>query len=50
MSVGMDRYFKHLTRKEVNAGHWALLEAAEEVNNIVVAWLSEQKITPPEKL
>jgi hypothetical protein len=50
MSAGMDRFFKHLTREQVDANHWALWEAAEEVNNIIAAWLGEQQVTPLEKL
>jgi pimeloyl-ACP methyl ester carboxylesterase len=32
MAEGMGQYFDHLVKKEVNATHWALWEAAAEVN------------------
>ena len=50
MSAHMDQYFKHLTRKEVDANHWVLWEAVEEVNNAIAAWLMEQQVTPLGKL
>lgn len=39
MSAGMEAYFDKLERKEVVASHWALVEAAEEVNGHVGWWL-----------
>ncbi|KAG6173806.1 hypothetical protein E4U34_007233 [Claviceps purpurea] len=39
MSSGMEKYFKDLTRGEVEATHWALVEATEQVNNQIVEWL-----------
>lgn len=39
MSAGMDEHFTNLTRGEVVATHWALWEAAEEVNQQVTKWL-----------
>ncbi|KAI9877118.1 MAG: hypothetical protein M1830_004742 [Pleopsidium flavum] len=39
MSVNMDKSLPHLTRKEVDANHWALWEAPEKVNGIIKEWL-----------
>jgi len=39
MSAGMEAHFDKLERKEVTASHWALVEAAEEVNKHVGKWL-----------
>lgn len=38
MSKGMDKHFEDLTRGEVKASHWALTQAAEEVNGQVAKW------------
>ena len=49
MSMGMKKVIKNLTWKEVKATHWALWEAADEVNAIVEEWLgkiSGQKLKP----
>lgn len=39
MSVGMEANFDKLERHEVEADHWALVEAAEEVNGHIGRWL-----------
>jgi soluble epoxide hydrolase/lipid-phosphate phosphatase len=39
MSSGMDKYFRSLTRGEVNASHWALWEKPEEVNQYIKEFL-----------
>lgn len=39
MSAGMEAHFDKLERKEVEASHWALVEAADEVNAHVGRWL-----------
>lgn len=41
MSEGMDKYFDNLTRGEVEASHWALWQAAGDVNDKVVKWVSD---------
>jgi pimeloyl-ACP methyl ester carboxylesterase len=41
MSAGMERLFKDLTRGEVNASHWALTQAGDEVNRLIGEWLSK---------
>lgn len=41
MAAMMDRYLDQLTKKEVNASHWALWQAADEVNGIVGEWLAK---------
>ncbi|MCJ1413409.1 hypothetical protein MMC19_007514 [Ptychographa xylographoides] len=39
LARGMEQYFTRLTRQEVAAGHWALWQAAEEVNRMIQQWL-----------
>lgn len=39
LSEGMEKWFRSLTRGEVNAGHWALWERPEEVNRFIGEWL-----------
>ncbi len=39
MSQGMDEHFDSLTRGEVEADHWALWQAAGEVNSQITKWL-----------
>lgn len=46
MSKGMEAFIPHLTRKEVEAGHWALTQNPEEVNRIVKEWLGEVVLGP----
>ncbi|KAK5990166.1 Epoxide hydrolase srdG [Cladobotryum mycophilum] len=41
MSIGMEKAYASLTRGEVNASHWALTEAAAEVNANLGKWLNE---------
>ncbi|KAG5912767.1 hypothetical protein E4U53_005173 [Claviceps sorghi] len=41
MSAGMETHFAQLTRREVDATHWALVEAAAEVNAQIAEWLAE---------
>lgn len=41
MSAGMEKYFVNLTRGEVKASHWALTQAAPDVNEIIGKWLQE---------
>ncbi|KEQ71066.1 epoxide hydrolase [Aureobasidium namibiae CBS 147.97] len=41
MSKGMEAFVPRLTRREVEASHWALTQTPEEVNNIVKEWLRE---------
>ena len=38
MSKGMDAYIPRLTRKEVDAGHWALWQRPAEVNEHLKDW------------
>ncbi|WAO88445.1 Hypothetical protein NCS54_00579300 [Fusarium falciforme] len=38
MSLGMDKNFDNLTRGEVKASHWALWQAAEDVNGQIAKW------------
>jgi soluble epoxide hydrolase/lipid-phosphate phosphatase len=42
MAARMGRHFDNLTQKEVVAGHWALWEAAGEVNDVLRDWFAEQ--------
>lgn len=39
MSAGMEKVCTQLTRREVNASHWALWEVPEDVNRIIGDWL-----------
>ncbi|CAM1505474.1 Fc.00g111110.m01.CDS01 [Cosmosporella sp. VM-42] len=41
MSAGMDKFFANLTRGEVKASHWALTQAADDVNQHVAKWANE---------
>ncbi|KAG6003667.1 hypothetical protein E4U21_001828 [Claviceps maximensis] len=40
MSAGMDTHFSRLARAEVDTSHWALSEAATQVNAQIAAWLA----------
>jgi len=42
MAARMGKNFSNLTSKEVVAGHWALWEASEYVNQHLQQWLTEQ--------
>ncbi|KAH8801505.1 epoxide hydrolase [Xylogone sp. PMI_703] len=42
MSVGMEKYFRNLTRGEVEASHWALWEKPAEVNRLIEEFLDGQ--------
>ncbi|RDW65207.1 hypothetical protein BP5796_09899 [Coleophoma crateriformis] len=42
MSEGMERWFRSLTKGEVNAGHWALWEQSEAVNRYLREFLAGQ--------
>ena len=39
MSARMEQFVPNLTRKEVATSHWALLEAADQVNGMIKRWL-----------
>ncbi|KAL8795312.1 MAG: hypothetical protein Q9195_002182 [Heterodermia aff. obscurata] len=41
MSEGMEKYVPNLTRKSVEASHWALWEAPEQVNSLIEEWLKK---------
>ena len=43
MAKGMDQYIPKLQVKEVDADHWAQLERRDEVNEVIMNWLSELK-------
>ncbi|OAA67432.1 epoxide hydrolase [Cordyceps fumosorosea ARSEF 2679] len=45
MSQSMEAQFEDLTRAEVDASHWALVEKADEVNGIVSEWLDKKTTT-----
>lgn len=42
MSVGMEKYIPTLTRREVKASHWALWQAATEVNAFIKEWMETE--------
>jgi len=41
MSAGMNKYVTKLTRREVNAAHWALWERNVEVNGFIGEWFAK---------
>ena len=41
MSKGMERFLPNLTRAEVKANHWAMLQKPHEVNSILKKWLEK---------
>ncbi|KAK6196614.1 hypothetical protein LQW54_011354 [Pestalotiopsis sp. IQ-011] len=41
MSHGMDQYFKNLKRADVEASHWALTEAGDQVNHEIAKFIGE---------
>lgn len=41
MSKGMDVFYTDLTRAEVDASHWALTQAGDEVNRQIAKWLKK---------
>jgi pimeloyl-ACP methyl ester carboxylesterase len=45
LNVGMEKWFRSLTKGEVNTGHWALWEKPAEVNRFIAEWLGG-KIKP----
>jgi len=42
MSKNMEQFLPKLTRAEVPATHWALMQKPAEVNAIIVQWLEGQ--------
>ncbi|XWW97058.1 hypothetical protein V2A60_005039 [Cordyceps javanica] len=42
LAQSMDDQFEDLTKAEVDASHWALVEKADEVNSIVSEWLDKK--------
>jgi pimeloyl-ACP methyl ester carboxylesterase len=45
MAQKMEERIPNLTRREVDAGHWALWERPEDCNKIIGEWL-ESKVFP----
>lgn len=41
MAVRMNNFIPQLTRRELNASHWALWEKPEEVNNHIKQWIGD---------
>lgn len=41
LSEGMERFVPHLTRREVQAGHWALWQKPGEINAMIGEWLEK---------
>ncbi|RMZ74796.1 hypothetical protein DV737_g5741, partial [Chaetothyriales sp. CBS 132003] len=48
MAAKMAARIPRLTRREVNASHWALWERPDEVNSILADWLADKvfKVDP----
>ncbi|KAM0334337.1 hypothetical protein ACHAQA_001362 [Verticillium albo-atrum] len=42
MAKGMDKHFADLTSKGVEAGHWALWQAPDQINGILKEWFGEK--------
>jgi len=42
MAARMGDHFDKLTRADVTASHWALIEAADEVNEVLKKWFHAQ--------
>ncbi|KAM0286240.1 hypothetical protein ACHAQH_000967 [Verticillium albo-atrum] len=42
MAKGMEKHFTDLTSKQVNAGHWALWQAADQINGMLKEWFAEK--------
>ena len=38
MSKGMEKWITNLTRREVDAAHWAMWERPNEVNDFLKEW------------
>ena len=45
LSEGMERFVPHLTRREVEASHWALWQKPGEINGMVGEWLERVEKT-----
>lgn len=45
LSEGMERFVTNLTRKEVEASHWALWQKPGEINGMVREWLERTEKT-----
>ena len=45
MAAKMGAHFDNLTTASVEAGHWALWEAAGEVNDVLNKWFQEQVLS-----
>lgn len=45
LSEGMERFVANLTRKEVDAGHWALWQKPVEINGMIREWLERTEKT-----
>ncbi|MCJ1417469.1 hypothetical protein MMC32_003813 [Xylographa parallela] len=39
LAKGMEQHFPQLTRREVQAGHWALWQAPDQVNGMIREWM-----------
>jgi soluble epoxide hydrolase/lipid-phosphate phosphatase len=50
MAERMGRNFSNLTKKSVEAGHWALWEKPDDVNAILKDWLETQVFEPKSAL
>lgn len=50
MSKGMERHIPNLTRREVDASHWALWQTPEVVNKFLKEWIEERVLKEASKL
>lgn len=50
LSKGMEKDIPKLSRADLNAGHWALWQAKDEVNDILRKWLQDVVLVGKSKL
>jgi soluble epoxide hydrolase/lipid-phosphate phosphatase len=50
MAARMAKNFDNLTRTDVSATHWALVEASDAVNEIIKKWFTAQVKGPTSSL
>jgi soluble epoxide hydrolase/lipid-phosphate phosphatase len=50
MAARMAKNFDNLTRADVSATHWALVEASDDVNDVIKKWFNAQIEGPSSSL
>lgn len=41
LSIGMEKNVPNMIRRQVDSGHWALIQVADEINKTVAEWIKE---------